>query len=102
MDNSQIPLSAQIASALSNPKARGLRLKIARFMTGLSHRQIEELSGIPANTLKAWETNTYEVLEEDATKITLALQRAGVFCTSSWLLFGAGDPPHIDSMSPAV
>jgi transcriptional regulator with XRE-family HTH domain len=79
----------------SNPAARGKRLKTVRLMAGLTRGKLEEKHGISASTMQSWESAKAGGLTERGLKrIIPILQEEGIFCSSDWLYYGVGKPPH--------
>lgn len=85
-------------SIIDNPssaKARGKRLKMARKMTGLTRKGLEEKYGISASTVQSWEAvKAGGLTEQGAQRIISVLQSEGFLCSADWLLQGIGSPPE--------
>ena len=87
---------AEFNDPLSNPIARGLRVKSLRKMAGLSRLALETKHGISSNTLQSWEkAKAGGLTPKGATRFIQALQKEGVTCSSEWLLFGIGEPAQL-------
>ena len=71
------------------------RVKSLRMMLGFSRKKFEEVSGISAATMTAWETNKHPLSNKGAKKLVEALNQLNVNCTADWLLSGEGLPPRI-------
>ena len=70
------------------------RVKSIRMMLGLSRKSFEDVSGISAATLTAWETNKHPLSVKGAKKLVDALEKLNINCTADWLLSGEGLAPR--------
>jgi transcriptional regulator with XRE-family HTH domain len=80
----------------NSPTARAERLRRVRLMAGLKRGEFANLAGVSPTTVSYWENVTHSGLTEDgANKTVDAVAKAGVFCTTTWLLNGEGEPPQL-------
>lgn len=69
------------------------RLKMARRVSGLSKRVLQEKYHLNAHTLASLEINRSVLSEEWGKRFCQALQKEKVMCSPEWLFKGAGAPP---------
>ncbi|MGB0895520.1 MAG: LexA family transcriptional regulator [Parashewanella sp.] len=70
------------------------RVKNLRMMLGLSRKKFEEVTGISAATLQAWETDKTPLSTKGANKLVAAFETLNINSTADWLLLGEGFPPR--------
>ncbi len=81
---------------LSTPLERGKRAKRCRNMANLSRIEMCDDGQININTLKGWELGKHGGLTQDgARRVVARIARAGVNCTTSWLMDAAGEAPNL-------
>lgn len=86
-----------------SPQARAERLKRVRRMAGYSRDEFAKAAGVHPSSVSFWENVTHKGLSEaGARKAVAAVAKAGVICTSHWLMRGTGTPPYITGFSPAT
>ena len=91
MDNSETGI------VYTKAQAKGRRLRMARALTGLSRQDLHEKTGIATSTVDTWESGRVELTEKSAARICESFRKLGIFCSTEWLLAGAGMPPHLMS-----
>jgi DNA-binding transcriptional regulator YiaG len=74
---------------------KGRRLRMVRALTGFSRQELYEKIGIATSTIDTWESGRVELSEKSAARVCDALRKVGIYCTSEWLLSGAGIPPRL-------
>jgi transcriptional regulator with XRE-family HTH domain len=75
------------------------RIKVVRMMTGMSRKSFQEATGISANTLRAWESAKNPLSQKAALKLSFALEKTGIICSSEWLFDGLGPTPKFQKNS---
>lgn len=92
----------------ASAETRGKRLKWLRKMADLTRQNLFERYGIKVTTQRSWEQGCATGLtEQGARRIITALQKEGLNCSISWLLYGKGPAPTIytdisATMTPAT
>lgn len=73
---------------------RGKRACAIRKMLRFSREDLERRHGLPASTLRNWESARHGgMVESSARRLIPIFQKEGVTCRLEWLLYGIGDPP---------
>lgn len=78
-------------------QAKGRRLRMARALTGMSRQDLHDKTGIATSTMDTWESGRVELNERSSVRVCESFRKLGVFCSSEWLLYGKGMPPHLMS-----
>ncbi|MDR1551183.1 MAG: helix-turn-helix domain-containing protein [Holosporaceae bacterium] len=74
---------------------KGLRLRMARALTGFSRQELYEKIGIATSTIDTWESGRVELTEKSAARVSEAFRKVGILCPTEWLLTGEGDTPRM-------
>ncbi len=73
---------------------RALRVKHVKQMLGITSKGLSDCSGIPVNTIRAWEAVSRGTLTIDgAHRLCTAFINEGIECSAEWLLYGEGPGP---------
>lgn len=87
-----------IQNVLSTPEARAARLRRVRNLANLSRKDICGLDDININTYKGWELGRFGGIPVDgAEKVVKIIAKAGVVCSTEWLLYGQKSAPTLIS-----
>lgn len=78
-------------------QAKGRRLRMARALTGMSRQDLHDKTGIATSTMDTWESGRVELNERSSVRVCESFRKLGIFCSSEWLLYGKGIPPHLMS-----
>lgn len=78
-------------------QAKGRRLRMARALTGMSRQDLHDKTGIATSTMDTWESGRVELNERSSIRVCESFRKLGIFCSSEWLLYGKGIPPHLMS-----
>lgn len=85
-----------IQNVLSTPEARAARLRRVRNLANLSRKDICGLDDININTYKGWELGRFGGIPVDgAEKVVKIIAKAGVVCSTEWLLYGQKSAPTL-------
>lgn len=85
----------EIPISHTEAQLKGRRLRMVRALTGMSRQELYEKIGIATSTIDTWESGRVELNEKSSFRISDALKKVGIYCSSEWLLCGAGIPPRI-------
>lgn len=87
-----------IENEFSTPEARAERLKRLRNLANLTRSEICDSAEININTYKGWELARFGGIPVDgAGKVIKRIARAGVICSTEWLLYGKKPLPRLES-----
>lgn len=72
------------------------RLQKLYQLSGLTKKEFAQLIGKSSRILHFWESGKTPISERNASSLVKALEKIGIVCSESWLLFGKGQHPLFD------